>query len=36
LFMKLPFARRLSEQNHDKTMERAFHALKTRLQKHLN
>jgi Polyketide cyclase / dehydrase and lipid transport len=31
LFMKLPFARRLSEQNHDKTMERAFHALKTRL-----
>jgi hypothetical protein len=28
LFMRLPFARRLSEQNHDKTMERAFQALK--------
>jgi Polyketide cyclase / dehydrase and lipid transport len=34
LFMKLPFARRLSEQNHNKTMERAFQSLKTRLQNH--
>lgn len=32
LFMKLPFARRLSERNHDKTMERAFQSLKARVQ----